>query len=102
MKEIRLIPALELGNKLNVDVLDFPEGNAGPDAKTRKRCGITVDYGPRDIRQLAEQGLDQEGMLAFYRQRIYDLVKINISQDWECESGMDDVMRIVRKHLPQE
>ena len=27
MKQIRLVPALELGNKLNVDVMDFPDGS---------------------------------------------------------------------------
>ena len=99
MKEIRLIPALELGNKLNVDVMDFPDGKAEPGAKERRRCAITVDYGPRDVRELKEQGLDTEGMLEYYRKRIYDLVKVNISQDWECVGGMEEVLRIVEKHL---
>ena len=95
MKQIRLVPALELGNKLNVDVMDFPDGS---DA-CRKRCGITLEYAPRDIRDLKERGMDREAMLDYYRQRIYDLVKVNISQDWECCGGMEEVMSIVEKHI---
>lgn len=95
MKQIRLVPALELGNKLNVDVMDFPDGS---DA-CRKRCGITLEYAPRDIRDLESRGMDREAMLDYYRQRIYDLVKVNISQDWECCGGMEEVMSIVEKHI---
>ena len=110
MKQIELIPALELGNKLNVDVMDFPEdaggaadgaaeGAARPAGPRRKRCGITLEYAPRDIRELREQGMDPEAMLEYYRKRVYDLVKLNISQDWACCGGMDEVLQIVRKHI---
>ena len=110
MKQIELIPALELGNKLNVDVMDFPEdaggaadgvagGAARPAGPRRKRCGITLEYAPRDVRELREQGMDPEAMLEYYRKRVYDLVKLNISQDWECCGGMEEVLQIVRKHI---
>ena len=110
MKQIELIPALELGNKLNVDVMDFPEdaggaadgaaeGAARPAGPRRKRCGITLEYAPRDVRELREQGMDPEAMLEYYRKRVYDLVKLNISQDWACCGGMDEVLQIVRKHI---
>ncbi len=101
MKEIELIPALELGNKLNVDVMDFPEGRISPQARSRKRCTITLDYSARDIRQLKDQEMDREQMLDYYRSRIYDLVKLNIAQDWECSGGMEDVLSIVGRHLPE-
>lgn len=99
MKKVLLIPALELGNKLNVNVMDFPEGDPADPAKARKRCGITVDYSARDIKQLEEQGMDRSAMMEYYRKRIYDLVKLNIAQDWECTGGMEDVLAIVEKHL---
>ncbi|MBQ9015011.1 MAG: hypothetical protein IJ109_02725 [Firmicutes bacterium] len=132
MKIIELVPALELGNKLNVDVMDFPgapetdlpagagvfpeaaaeagaddEGGADGEAGSfgilsdtrRKRCGITLEYAPRDIRQLREQGLDRPGMLDYYRRRIYELVRVNISQDWACCGGMEEVLAIVAKHI---
>ena len=110
MKQIELVPALELGNKLNVDVMDFPEdaggaadgaaeGAARPAGPRRKRCGITLEYAPRDVRELREQGMDPEAMLEYYRKRVYDLVKLNISQDWACCGGMDEVLQIVRKHI---
>lgn len=128
MKLIKLVPALELGNKLNVDVMDFPDApeadcpaGAGvfPEAiaeddvaaereagaigiladSCRKRCGITLEYAPRDIRELRERGMDRQEMLTYYRQRIYDLVKVNISQDWACVGGMDEVMQRLEKHI---
>lgn len=122
MKIIELVPALELGNKLNVDVIDFPglpeedldlpagagvlpeaaeeAGSLGviTDAR-RKRCGITLEYAPRDVRQLKEQGLDRDGIAAYYAKRVYDLVRVNISQDWVCCGGMDEVMEIVLRHV---
>lgn len=122
MKLIKLVPALKLGNKLNVDVMDlpngpdpdlpaglgvFPETEAGDEAGAfgiltdgwRKRCGITLEYAPRDIRELKEQGMDREEMLTYYREKVYNLVRINISQDWACACGMDEVISIVEKHL---
>ncbi len=96
MKEIELRPAMEYAHKLDVDVIDFPDGEK---TKARKRCGITLDYGWRDVAELQRQELDMEGMLACYRQRIYDLVKVNISQDWTCTGGMDETLAIVEKHI---
>ena len=128
MKLIKLVPALELGNKLNVDVMDLPGGpdpdlpaglgvlpeaeapegaEAGDEAGSfsilsdswRKRCGITLEYGPRDIRELEGRDMDLQAMLDYYREKVYNLVRINISQDWACAGGMDEVMSIVAKHL---
>lgn len=100
MKQIELVPALELAGKLNVDVMDFPQKQEGAEEPApRKRCGITLDYAPRDIRGLSEQGMDREAMLEYYRKRVYELVKLNIAQDWECRAGMEEVLAIVAKHL---
>lgn len=96
MKEIRLVPAMEYEHKLDVDVMDFPEGR---DTKARKRCGITLDYGWRDIAALDEKGLDLDAKLSHYEDRIYELVKINIAQDWTCVGGMDEIREILKKHL---
>lgn len=99
MKEIRLEPAIEYGHKAQVDVLDYPNGT---EAEPRRRCGITVEYGWRDIRRMHEEGMSREDMLDHYRQHIYDLVRINISQDWTCTGGMEEVLEIVGKHIDQE
>ena len=96
MKEIKLIPAMEYDHKLDVDVMDFPEGT---DAKARKRCGITLDYGWRDIERLDGEGMDMDTKLEYYEKKIYELVKINIAQDWVCTEGMDEVREILKRHL---
>jgi hypothetical protein len=41
----------------------------------------------------------EDRMLDFYREKIYDMVKVLISQDWECVGGMDDVLDIVKPHI---
>ena len=99
MKEIELRPSMEFRHKLDVAVMDFPEGDR---AKARKRCGITLDYGWRDVERLKGEGLDLAGMREYYRGRIYDLVKVNIAQDWVCTGGMEQVLDIVEKHLKEE
>ena len=96
MKEIELRPSIEYAHKLEVDVMDFPDGDR---EKARKRCGITLDYGWRDIEALKDRGMDEAAMLEHYRDRIYELVKVNIAQDWECVAGMDEVLETVKKHL---
>ena len=72
MKEIKLIPAMEYDHKLDVDVMDFPEGT---DAKARKRCGITLDYGWRDIERLDGEGMDMDTKLEYYEKKSLDNLK---------------------------
>ena len=96
MKEILLIPKMEYDHKLDIDVMDYPDGI---DAKARKRCGITVDYGWRDIEKLDEAGMDMDARLEYYEKKIYDLVKLNIAQDWTCTGGMEDVREILERHI---
>ena len=96
MKEIELIPSMEYEHKLEVDVMDFPQGT---DAKARKRCGITVDYGWRDIEALDEAGLNLDARISHYEKKIYELVKLNIAQDWACIGGMDEIRESLRRRL---
>ena len=96
MKEILLVPKMEYDHKLEVDVMDFPEGS---DAKARKRCGITLDYGWRDIEKLDDDGLDMDARLEYYEKKIYELVKLNIAQDWICAGGMEDIREILKRHV---
>lgn len=95
MKEIELKPVMEYDHKLELDVIDFVDGDR---TRPRKRCGITVDYSWRDIKELEDMGMDPEAMMEHYRNLIYDLVKVNIAQDWECVGGMDETLEIVRRH----
>ena len=96
MKKIELRPVMEYDHKLDLDVIDFADGDM---TRPRKRCGITVEYGWRDIEDLRNRGMDLEGMMDHYRDHIYDLVKVSIAQDWECTGGMDQVLETVKKHV---
>lgn len=99
MKDIRLEPAHEFGHKVEVNVMDHPEGAGG---KERKRCGITVDYGWRDIRRMIDEGKTRQDMMDYYKDHIYNLVRVNISQDWNCTGGMEEVLEIVGRHIDAE
>lgn len=83
-------------NSVDIAVLDFPNGI---DGKARQRCKITVEFAEYDIRQLQSRGFDFQSAMDYYRDRIYKLVKLHISQDWECVGGMDEVLAITEAAL---
>lgn len=93
MRKIKLEPILEFGSKADFAIIDVTE------APFRKRGTITIDYAPSDIRTLREEGLDLKGALAYYENRIYELVKYYISGDWEDAGGLDGAMEIINDHL---
>lgn len=37
--------------------------------------------------------------MEYYRGWIYDIVKVHISQDWECISGMEETLAIVEERV---
>ncbi|MGN0709893.1 MAG: hypothetical protein ACI4LM_06590 [Anaerovoracaceae bacterium] len=109
MKEIMLEPEAPFYNNVDVHVMDFPNGyDKGNLSEKRQRCKLTVDYGAYDMNEAysavtaREDGSGEsmeDRMLDFYREKIYDMVKVLISQDWECVGGMDDVLDIVKPHI---
>lgn len=106
MKEIMLEPEVPFYNNVDVHVMDFPEGYDNGDFKEkRQRCKLTVDFGRYDLDEAykaaasAEGGSMEDCMIDFYKHKIYDMVKVLISMDWECVGGMDDVIDIVRPHI---
>lgn len=94
MRKIYLEPALEFGSRCDFTIWDVTEGQPG-----KKRGTITIDYARADVRRLTSEGKDLEGCLAYYRGRIYDLVKYYISGDWEWEGGYDEAMEIIVRHI---
>ena len=97
-KELLLVPGIAFGNHLEVAVMDYPRGRE--DGTTRRRCKVTLEYGRTDVDQLKAQGHDLlESAMAYYRDYIYQLVKVNISSDWTCVGGLEETMAIVQEHL---
>ena len=106
MKEILLVPGPALSSKIEIEVMDFPNGipqdlDASTDliAAARKRCKITVEYGRPDVLELKSQGKDLDAALAYYNTYIYNLVKFHILSDWTPTSGLDEIMSILREKL---
>ena len=93
MRKIKLEPALEFGSRADFAIIDVTEEPA------KKRGTITIDYAPVDVKQLIEQGLDFDGAMDYYRNRIYSLVRHYISGDWEDAGGYDQAMEIIGKHV---
>ncbi len=100
MRKIKLEPVLEFGSRCDFAIIDVTESNLqDASASGKKRGIITIDYAPSDVRQLISEGKDLDGTLQYYHDRIYSLVKYYISGDWECVSGYEDAMAIVKRHI---
>lgn len=97
MKEIRLVPDAPYSYKVDVAAMDYPQGADGPE---RRRLKVTVEYGKFDIDQLKKRGIDTlESAVSYYRDWIYNMVRISISSDWECIGGMDETLEIIRGYI---
>ncbi|MDD6310339.1 MAG: hypothetical protein PUB09_00175 [Firmicutes bacterium] len=95
MRKIKLVaePAYSYKCEFNIiDVTDGPE---------KRRGAITVDYGVPEIRDLQAENMDFEGAIEYYRNRIYGLVKVLISDDWEALEGMQEAIDIVSKYIKE-
>lgn len=93
MRKIRLESTLEFGSRADFAIIDITDGPA------KKRGTITIDYAPVDVAQLIDQGLDLDGAMGYYKERIYKLVKHYISGDWEDAGGYDEALEIIKKHV---
>lgn len=93
MRKIKLEAALEFGSRADFAIIDVTE------TPIKKRGTITIDYAPVDITELKNRGLNLEGAMDYYRNRIYGLVKHYISGDWEDAGGLDDALTIIRSHV---
>ena len=96
MKEIKLVCDAPFFDKVDVNVLDFP---SGPEGEPRRRCKITVEFGPYDLAQLKKQGLDYDGAMEYYEKKVYDTVKFYLAQDWVCIEGHAELFDIITKKV---
>lgn len=96
MKKIKLVPDKPFHNYVDVAVMDFPSGETD---KARRRCGVTVEFSEYDVEQLKKQGLSFEEAIAYYKEWLYNIVKANLAQDWECVDGYDRVMSIIEEKV---
>ena len=99
MKEILLKPGPALSNRLEIDVMDFPNGAESAEAAGRKRCTITVEYGRPDALELKNQGMNLDQAMEHYEKYIYDLVKFRILSEWSPVGGLEESLAIVREHI---
>ena len=93
MKVIELRPAQVRPKFADMDVIDnLDEGG-------RKRCTITVDYSEYDVRALIREGLDLEGAMAHYKERITYIVKRYLLEHFEVKGGWDEVLHLIRPYI---
>lgn len=93
MKEIRLEPQAPLHNYVEIAVQDFPHGSEG---EPRTRCKVTAEFAAFDVQQLQKRGLDYEAAIKYYENWLYEVIKMNLAQDWTCIGGWDEVMNIIK------
>ncbi|MCQ2550709.1 MAG: hypothetical protein MJ146_00750 [Clostridia bacterium] len=93
MHKIRLTPEVPFFNYLPITVFDMTEGTP------RKRCKIRAEYAKVDVENLIAKGMDFEKAMAHYEDWLYNVIKIYIADDWQYESGQDEVMKIIADHV---
>lgn len=93
MHKIRLEPDVAFFNYLPITVYDMTSGTP------RKRCKIRAEFAKVDVEKLIKRGLNFEGAMAHYEDWLYNIVKIYIADDWEYESGREEVMKIIGDHV---
>ncbi len=98
MKEIKLQPDQPLHNRVEVAVIDFPDGKS---REERQRCKVTVEFAQCDVKQLQERGLTFEEAMKYYKEWLYEVIKVNLAQDWVCVEGMEEVMAIIEESVKQ-
>lgn len=98
MKEIKLVADKPFFNSVDVAVMDFPNGVEG---ELRKRCKVTIEYAKVDVEQLKKRGLSFDEAMEYYKDWLYKVVKVHISQDWTCVGGHDEVMEIIKEKVEQ-
>ena len=95
MKEIELRPALVRPKFADLDVIDnLTEGG-------RKRCTITVDYSEYDVKSLIREGLDLDGAMDHYKERITYIVRRYLLEDFEVRGGWDEILNVIRPYVEQ-
>ena len=102
MKLIELRPAVVRARYADIDVIDNLED--GGDAADqggggRKRYTITVEYSEYDVKALLREGLDLDGALAHYQERITYIVKRYLLTDFEVRNGWDEVLGVIRANI---
>jgi DNA-directed RNA polymerase specialized sigma24 family protein len=51
------------------------------------------------VEQLKKRGLGYREAVETYQKKLYDVIKFHLAQDWECEDGYEDVMKIIREKV---
>lgn len=95
VKEIELKPALVRPKFTDFDVIDNMEEGG------RKRCTITVDYSEYDVKALIREGLDLDGAMSHYKERITYIVRRYLLTDFEVRNGWDEVLAVIRPYVEQ-
>ena len=95
MKEIELRPALVRPKFADIDVIDNLEEGG------RKRCTITVDYSEYDVKSLIREGLDLDGAMDHYKERITYIVRRYLLEDFEVKGGWDTILLVIRPYVAQ-
>ncbi len=92
-KKIELKPVVVRPKFADIDVIDNLEEGG------RKRCSITVDYSEYDVKALIREGLDLDGAMAHYKERITYIVKRYLLTDFEVRNGWEEVLDAIRPYV---
>lgn len=93
MHKIRLVPDSPFFNYDDITVFDMTSGTP------KRRFKIRAEFAKVDVEGLQAKGMKYEEAMDHYADWLYNVVKMYIADDFEYESGKDEVMNIIAEHV---
>ena len=92
MKKIKLKMDPPTYNSVDVGVIDYLD-----DGRERLRLKVNVEFAKYDVEQLQKKGMSIDQAMDYYKDWLYNTVKVNLAQDWECTEGLEEVLAFIRE-----
>lgn len=96
IKKIKIVPDKPYVSTCDVKIYDEVNG------KERKRCTIKLEYSQYDIEELKKEGLEYEEIIDHYKDWIYQTIKRHLGYEWECDSGYEELIKIVENAVRKQ
>ncbi|MBK5253684.1 MAG: hypothetical protein JJE03_04420 [Peptostreptococcaceae bacterium] len=96
IKKIKMVPDKPYVSTCDVKIYDEVNG------EDRKRFAIKLEYSKYDIDELKKEGLGYEEIIVHYKDWIYSTIRIYLCYEWECDSGYDEVIKILEEAVKKQ
>lgn len=93
MRKIHLLPDPPFFNNVDVKILDIT------DEKEKIRGTITLEYARVDLEPFFKEEKSIDEILAHYKERIHQLLRYYLLNDFEIVEGLEETLKIVQERV---